>query len=697
MQYTDSITKKFLNGSGAFNPLTPRSAIDTLSRWESNEDPTYMGFYFRFLPQTRHDPNNQDLDYLPQGLFLGANNLAGAQEDPDSAVSYLQRRGEYNRANMMKEFREGMIFSADETPWVFEKVTGMGDIWKIDPKNNFRAKEKKIVFECVESINGKMTYLIDLYRKAAFDAEYMRYALPETQRFFSMELIVTEIRWMGDIETATFLKFTFDYCEFDFFSEGLSYLENLSTFAGESAKVKIPITIGRIREVNSYGLLGGVLEDTWSIGQRGKSEASSSFTSGTSVKDGTGELVNRAFIDAGAYRKSDFTAGLRQKGLDQQQFNNDNAVAPDLGFLGRLATGLGASLNNLVSGFVNKGLLGNVYGFSLSGLGNALSGILNNPIAAAQGLLSQSTLNQTSGPVATRVQLTSPDVEFVKASLGTLQEISKVIPSDSLDKITIKDVEEYIKNTKASKNLMSSNLGSDELTGQPSTLQGNPGKETLVSAPFAQSLLGSLLLTGSGSTTGNPGQTTLSEANIDRTVSPDKTSLDGIGSSEGNPGKTTLDGIGSLIGNPGQTQLEGIGSLIGSPMSEEFTKSKIKLVGDPGQEELKDNGSSLNGTPGSVDLEGNNSKLVGSLDSEILKSNGSTTEGEASKVNLESNPTPTGKPGAVRFNDTRKPTLDGTPKVRLTGPKNTLDDKLGKEPLDGPAKKNNPLGNANLE
>lgn len=696
MQYTDSITKKFLNGSGAFNPLTPRSTIDTLSRWESNEDPTYMGFYFKFLPQTRTDPNNQDLDYLPQGLFLGANNLAGAEEDPDSAVSYLQRRGEYTRANMAKEFREGMVYMAANTPWVFEKVTGLSDVWKIDPKNNYRAKEKKIVFECNENISGRLTYLVDLYRKAAFDAEYMRYALPETQRFFSMELVVTEIRWMGDVETATFLKFTFDYCEFDFFSEGLAYLENLSTYAGEGAKVKIPIAIGRIREVNSYGLLGGVLEDTWGISQRGKDTAASSFTSSTSVKDGTGELVNRASSDIIGIRRSDFIGGLVQKAQNQLTFNNDNAVAPDLGFLGNLATGLGASLNNLVSGFINKGLLGNVYGFSLSGLGNALSGILNNPIAAAQGLLSQSTLNQTSGPVATRVQLTAPDVEFVKKTLGTLQEISAVVPSETLDDITIKDVAEYIKNTTSSQNL-TGNPGKETLSGQPSTFLGNPGKETLVAAPFAQSLLGSLLLTGSGSTTGNPGQTTLSEANIDRTVSPTQTSLNGIGSSEGNPGKTQLDGIGSIEGNPGQTQLEGIGSLIGEPMSEEFTRSKIKLVGDPGQEELIDNGSSINGTPGAVDLEGNNSKLVGSLDNEILKSNGSTMEGEASKVDLEGNPIPTGNPGAVRFNDTRKPTLDGTPKVRLTGPENSLDNKLGKEPLDGPAKKNNPLGNANLE
>ena len=680
MQYTDSITKKFLNGSGAFNPLTPRSEIDNLSRWESNEDPTYMGFYFKFMPNTRHDPNNQDLDYLPQGLFLGANNLAGAQEDPDSAVSYLQRRGEYNRANMMKEFREGMVFSANETPWVFEKVTGMADIWKIDPKNNFRAKEKKIVFECVESINGKMTYLIDLYRKAAFDAEYMRYALPETQRFFSMELIVTEIRWMGDIETATFLKFTFDYCEFDFFSEGLSYLENLSTFAGEAAKVKIPITIGRIREVNSYGLLGGMLEDTWSIGQRDKERATEAFTSATSIKDGTGGLVNRAFTDIAAHRKSDFTAGLRQKGLDQLDFNSKNAVAPDLGFFGKLATGLGASLNNLVSGFVNKGLLGNVYGFSLSGLGNALSGILNNPIGAAQGLLSQSTLNQSSGPVATRVQLTGPDIQFVKSSLGAIAEITKVIPSDSLDKITIKDVEDYIKSTNASQNL-TGNPGKETLAGQPSTTAGNPGKETLVSAPFAQSLLGSLLLTGSGSTTGNPGKTVLSEANIDRGVSPSKTQLDGIGTSEGNPGATQLDGNGSSEGNPGVTKLVDNGA---------------SLTGNPGKENLIGNGSTINGSLDSVSLVDNGASLDGSASKEELNSNGASLEGEGGQVKLEGPLIPTGSPKSVKFNETKQPSLD-TKNVNLKGPKNTLDGKLGKEPLDGPTKKNNTLGNANLE
>jgi hypothetical protein len=680
MQYTDTITKNFLTGGGAWNPLTPQSAIDNLSRWESNVDPTYMGFYFNFNPFTRSDVNNQDLDYLPQGLFLGANSTAGAAEDPDSAVNYLQRRGEYYRANMMKEFRDGMVYVADNTPWVFEKVTGMSDIWKIDPKNNFRAKEKKIVLECTESIDGKMTYLIDLYRKAAFDAEYMRYALPETQRFFSMNLIVTEIRWMGDVETATFLKFTFDYCEFDFFSEGLSYLENLSTYATEGAVVKIPITIGRIREVNTYGLLGGVLGDTWDEKLRNKAAAEKNFTAGTSIKDGTGELVNRGFTDIGGWRNSDYTAGLRKKAEDQQTFNNDNAVAPDLGFLGNLAAGLGSKLNNLVSGFVNRGLLGNVYGFSLSGLGNALSGILNNPIAAAQGLIGKSTLNQSSGPVATRVNLTGPDIEFLKSSLGTIKSISTHIPSESLDKITIKDVEEYIKATNASKNLDANNLGNADLTISPTTAV-NLGKETLVSAPFAQSLLGSLLLTGSGSTTGNPGQTTLSEANIDRTVSPTQTSLEGIGSSEGNPGKTQLDGIGSTNGNPGV---------------EELIQPQSFLGGDPGKTQLDDNGANLKGPLKDVSLDDNGASLEGSLSKEDLISNGTSLKSEGGKVKLDGPEVINKIPGSVEFKETPKTILDTT-KVKLSAPANKLDGKLGKEPLDGPAKKNNPLGNANLE
>lgn len=681
MQYTDTLTKQFLTGGGSWNPLTPST---NPSRWASYEDPTYMGFYFTFNSYTRHDANNQDLDYFPQGLLLGTYSVSeGAAEDPDSAVSYLQRRGEYYRANMIKEFREGISYLADNTPWVFEKVTGMADIWKIDPKVNFRAKEKKIVFECNESINGRLTYLIDLYRKAAFDAEYMRYALPENQRLFSMDLIVTEIRWMGDVETATFLKFTFDECEFDFFSEGLSYLENLSTYAGEAAKVKIPITIGRIREVNSYGLLGGVLADTWSVYARNKETGKQAFTQNTTVKDGTGEFVARAFQDLPGYRGSDYTAGLSQRAQNQLQFNTDNAVAPDFGFLGNLATGLTASLDNLVSGFVNKGLLGNVYGFSLSGLGNALSGILNNPIAATQGLLNQSSLNQSPEAATLRnVNLSGPDIEFVKSSLGVILEISKVIPSDTLDKITIKDVEDYIKNTNASQNLTGS-PAKESLTGQPSTTVGNPGKETLSGAPFAQSLLGSILLSGIGSSDGNPGKTILSEATVDRSVSPATESLNGIGSSDGNPGKTQLDDNGAkLDGNPG---------------TEELIKPASVLLGAPGKEELNDNGAKIEGSLGKENLDDNGGSLDGSLSKEDLIDNGASLNSEGGNVELEAPTILKETPAPIEFNESPKSKLDGAAKVKLDGPKNTLEGELGKEPLEGQPKKNNPLGNVNLE
>jgi hypothetical protein len=312
-----------------------------------------------------------------------------------------------------------------------------------------------------------------------------------------------------------------------------------------------------------------------------------------------------------------------------------------------------------------------------------LSGILNNPIAAAQGLLSKSTLNQTSGPVATRVNLTGPDIEFLKASLGTIKSVSEHVPSESLDKITIKDVEDYIKATKASSNLQKNGgaiIGNANLSFPPVTPE-NLGKETLVSAPFAQSLLGSLLLTGSGSIDGNPGQTTLSEANVDRTVSPDKQTLDGIGTSEGNPGKTQLDGIGSLNGNPG---------------TEELIQPQSFLGGDPGKEQLKGNGANLRGPLKGVSLDDNGASLDGSLSTEDLISNGTSLKSEGGKVKLDGPEVINKIPGSVEFKETPKTALDTT-KVKLSAPANKLDGKLGKEPLDGPAKKNNPLGNANLE
>lgn len=188
MRYTDSQSYNFLQyGSPGWrnsyfnNP--PGKYVDY-------QDPTYIGFYLRFygLGEKQTGPT-VDLDTWPGGLFYD-------ETHPDGAIYYLKNIGEYTRAEMLKEFVRGIKEVSEKMPWYFTKISGLEEIWKVKPDNSYRGKDKKIVIETLESIDLKITYLMDLYRKATFDTVNMRWMLPENLRVFVMDLVITEIRSM---------------------------------------------------------------------------------------------------------------------------------------------------------------------------------------------------------------------------------------------------------------------------------------------------------------------------------------------------------------------------------------------------------------------------------------------------------------------------------------------------------------------
>ncbi len=676
-------------GSGASDEAllargTSRNEILGVTRWTDIEDFTYLGFYFRFLPNST-TPDNIDLDYLPQGLFLGASSpktgtqqaagsgtgSSSSTEHPDSAVSFLRRRGEYYRANMMTEFREGMIYLSQETPWVFQKVTGLADIWKIDPKVNWRGKEKKLIFECDESINMRVTYLLDLYRKAAFDAEYMRYMLPDTQRYFTMELIVTEIRTLRNpdsratvLEPATFIRFIFDYCEFDFFSEAPGYLDSPAVYAQEKQLIKIPIKIGRIRERNSYGLLGAVLGDTFGAAQRGADSGLKNFTSITTVKDATGENVAAQAGIAEGFKRTSFV-NRRQTVEDTFRSTPGNAYGnpprADLGLLGQVATGALAALQSAAQNLANRALLGNVYGFSLGSLTGQLSGILNNPIAAVQGIVSSFTSNQQqASDIAKRVELSGPDLKLIKDFVGAIDYVKQVSPGVNLDDVTLGDLltginpSQNLQGSPSNVNLQAANIptaspGKEQLNA-PNISNTPPGKEDLKGPNIMNTMLGKILFEGSGTIEGNPGKTVLSAP---------------AASITGNPGKESLDAAPVQPSSGGKVIFE-------APTTSAGGATKV---------DLESNGASLAGSPGATNLDGAQSSIAGRYEN----------------ANLEGAPVNTNTPPSVDLQSPPKGPLDGAPKVRLESPPKNPSGEPGSVDLESPIIKRNELGNAELE
>ncbi len=495
MKYADSITKSFLSyGQARIQP-----SGGPILEWQ---DPTYLGFQWRII-NTQDYSGDTDLDYYPQGLFL-------PDEDPDSAVSYFVRTNQESRAEMIREFKKGFLALLKEAPWYFTKVTGLGDIWKITPGNSFRGKEKKITIETEEAIDLKITYLLDLYRKAVFDSGWMRYALPENQRMFAMELVVAEVRpmqtslqsWidlnagtsdpgiiLSDVgglfqaagnfangiaeggtglgtaaksaalsavagkvglrapwSTTTFLSFRFDLCTFDVFSVSPNYLESVGKTASDKAMNNIVINTPYISEVNSYGLLGAVLKDS--------------------------------------YYASDYLYDI--KDLNQQS----RTISDTLGGKSFTST-VELALRGLTDRVASSLGLENVYGFSLSSIGNTIQGLANNPIGTAGNLLQQFSAQGGVTPEQLgNIGLTGEEVRLISEFLGNA--LPGLLPSGLVVDNMGKAIEDDVT---VNQDLVKGSIGrtvEDDQINNPNLIVGNLPKGILSGPSIVKARLGNV-------------------------------------------------------------------------------------------------------------------------------------------------------------------------------------------------------------
>ena len=181
----DKLTRSFLTGTS--NPFYPFDQFNDL------QDPTYMSFKLNFFPQI--GLGMLDDSYSTSGLFRPPD--SGSLETlfyKDSAYEYLKNIGSPARQSYHRAFTQMLWKIQEEAPWYFQSVSGLGELYKIDPQQNFRGKDKILTIDCLESIDLRMSYLADLYRNMAFDMQNMREILPINLRTFNMEIYVLEFR-----------------------------------------------------------------------------------------------------------------------------------------------------------------------------------------------------------------------------------------------------------------------------------------------------------------------------------------------------------------------------------------------------------------------------------------------------------------------------------------------------------------------
>jgi hypothetical protein len=145
------------------------------------QDPTYLGFKLFFL-----------FDQPDSGLLSEV-------DQPNTAMGYLLKRGENERAAYLKKFVQLLKRINSECPWFFQQIDGLADAWKhgfdeVDFKPIIPADRKITISTLDESIDLRITALMDLYRKACFDWSNRREVVPRNLRYFNVSVFVYESR-----------------------------------------------------------------------------------------------------------------------------------------------------------------------------------------------------------------------------------------------------------------------------------------------------------------------------------------------------------------------------------------------------------------------------------------------------------------------------------------------------------------------
>ena len=167
------------------------------------DEPTYFSFKLVFGDTIDQAYNKADLksnyDVMPQPLF---NRLYERERDVPvqnlksySAIRYLADSNEPTRAAMLQEFIDKFDYLQNNFPYYFQQIDGVSELLKIDPTKGQRiTSDKKLTITCLEGLDLRMSYLLNLYRKVAWDDVYQRWVLPDMMRYFSLKIYLSEFR-----------------------------------------------------------------------------------------------------------------------------------------------------------------------------------------------------------------------------------------------------------------------------------------------------------------------------------------------------------------------------------------------------------------------------------------------------------------------------------------------------------------------
>lgn len=242
------------------------------------EEPTYLTFSLEFVQDYNMNPSTGL--YPSPLLYVESDDKSGM-----GACTFLKNRSLVPQAARLAKFNSHLVEISNNAPWFFQNIKGVDKLWKSqhNMSTGYQAKDLVLEITTLESLDLKMTYLADLYRKSIYETFYMRELVPENLRWFNMHVYVAEFRSISSLlfnlsestidpkasaidnasalveanknyftKNATFMKFNCHMCEFDF-EKSLPGGAEYSVFGFDTpAANTFNINVGLVLEQHSY-------------------------------------------------------------------------------------------------------------------------------------------------------------------------------------------------------------------------------------------------------------------------------------------------------------------------------------------------------------------------------------------------------------------------------------------------------------
>jgi len=391
----------------AKNAFVKTNLFYTSNSFLQTQDPTVLGFKFFF-----------NFDQPTSGLLWGTGMVDPAEAPVNTALWFLNKIGDTQRALYMQKFLYLLHGINNQTPWFFQEIGGLADAWKRD-FNKPLLIDKKIEITCLESIDLRVTALLDLYRKACFDWKYRREVVPLNLRQFEMLVYVYESRYIQnpndialtqdnvDVEygfggnlkgelsrnaaeatgrltgpnetlndpntsnvnvtlgvpmSTTRNMFRFSFCEFD--HNESDHLSAVSNTAPADAKQKIVIKYQDVEEINMYNFWDqNLVSDGWI-----PSLDNAALDGGVSTTPGEPPSRPAGIPDPDKNRVGAFLDNLQQQG--QSKLDQIKKAIKDATNLENIKENAFGRAEDFIEGQLTRLFLGNVYGLSAADLAN---------------------------------------------------------------------------------------------------------------------------------------------------------------------------------------------------------------------------------------------------------------------------------------------------------------------------------------